>query len=192
MPERGDDITRVLRGFDQNSAAAGELLELVYAELKAIAQRRMSREDPGHSLQATALVHDAFARVLGDGDQSWSDRGHFFRAAAEAMRRILIDHARKKKSTKRGGGRRKAAIDVLDLATDYDAEGLIELDEALTILKTEDPSAAEVVHLRFFGGLDVSEIAATMEVSERSVAREWAFAKARLFSLLSPEAGEAS
>lgn len=190
--EQGDaqvneDITRVLRGFSDNDNSADELLELVYAQLRDIAQMRMGREQPGHSLQATALVHEAYLKVLGGDAQTWDDRGHFFRAASEAMRRILIDHARKKRSTKRGGERSRLPITVLDLASDYDADGILALNDALDDLAREDPKAAEVVQLRFFGGLDVVETALTMGVSERTVARDWAFARARLFALLSEE-----
>ncbi|MEZ6194812.1 MAG: ECF-type sigma factor [Planctomycetota bacterium] len=177
-----EDITRLLRG-DQEG-----LLEVVYEQLREIAAARMSQEAPGHSLQATALVHEAYARLMAGQDQDWRNRGHFFRASAEAMRRILIDHARKKKSEKRGGRRGRTPLEGLDLGADYDPIRVLELHEALETLADEDPQAAEVVQLRFFAGLDMAATARSLGISERSAARDWAWARARLFSLLEPEA----
>ena len=181
-----DDITVALHARRSDPAAEADLIALVYDQLRAMAQRRMNHERPGHTLQATALVHEACHRLLGEDSPDWEDRGHFFRAAAEAMRRILIDHARKKKSLKRGGDRGQVPLTVVDLAADHDPQQILELDEALTSLKNEDPVAADVVQLRFFGGLSVEETARVLGTSERTVAREWAFARARLFELLGP------
>ncbi len=189
MTDVNEEITIALQRCREGDANTGELIGLVYDQLRAIAQARMNQENAGHTLQATALVHEACFRLLGDSAPAWEDRGHFFRAAAEAMRRILIDHARKKKSLKRGGARSKIPLSVVDLAEDHDPGQIIELDEALKKLESEDPVAGEVVQLRFFGGLSVEETARTMGISERTVAREWAFARARLFELLGPEGG---
>lgn len=189
MTDPRDDITIALHACREGNEATGELIELVYGQLRAIAQARMNQERAGHTLQATALVHEACFRLLGDNAPEWEDRGHFFRAAAEAMRRILIDHARQKKSAKRGGGRSKIPLSVVDLAEDHDPDQVLELDEALRKLEAEDPQAGEVVQLRFFGGLSVEETAKVMGISERTVAREWAFARARLFELLGPDGG---
>jgi len=187
MGSLSEDITLALHACRHDRAAADDLIELVYDQLRAIAQARMNQERAGHTLQATALVHEACQKLLGDGAPTWEDRGHFFRAAAEAMRRILIDHARKKKSAKRGGARARVPLSVVDLATDHEPEQILELDEALRQLEREDPKAGDVVQLRFFGGLSVEETARVMGVSERTVAREWAYARARLFELLGPE-----
>jgi len=189
MADANEEITIALQRCRSGDADTGELIGLVYDQLRAIAQARMNQEQVGHTLQATALVHEACFRLLGDTAPEWEDRGHFFRAAAEAMRRILIDHARKKKSLKRGGARSKIPLSVVDLAADHDPGQIIELDEALKKLESEDPVAGEVVQFRFFGGLSVEETAMTMGISERTVAREWAFARARLFELLGPDGG---
>jgi len=177
-------VTRLLQEFDQREHAADDLLPLVYDQLRAIAQRRMAGERGAHTLQATALVHEAYVKLIGDQRMSWQNRAHFFAAAAEAMRRILIDHARKRASQKRGGGRKALPISVVDLAEDADPSRVLALDEALTRLEEEDGRAARVVQLRFFAGLGVDEVAEILGVSERTVMREWAFARARLFELL--------
>ncbi len=182
--EQKDHVTRILRDFASDPEAANELLPLVYEQLRAIAQKRMGNERDDHTLQATALVHEAYMKLVGDVDMKWQSRGHFYGAAAEAMRRILIDHARAKKSAKRGGDRRKLPASVLDLATDCDAEDIIALDDAITKLEEEDPRAASVVRLRFFAGLEVKEAAEALGVSERTAMREWSFARARLHQLL--------
>jgi RNA polymerase sigma factor (TIGR02999 family) len=195
MGDVQDHVTRILREFDERDNAADQLLPLVYDHLQAIAHRRLRQERVGHTLQATALVHEAFIKLVGDKQSTWQDRGHFFRVAAEAMRRILIDHARKKKSQKRGGGRPVVPLSVIDLAEDHDPQQIIALDEALQTLEQEDPRAAEIVQLRFFAGLSVEETVEAMGLSERTVMREWAFARARLFQLLGdvePEAEEQS
>ncbi|MFG0282805.1 MAG: sigma-70 family RNA polymerase sigma factor [Phycisphaerales bacterium JB039] len=185
MTDVRDEVTRILQQIDQRAGAAEELLPLVYDHLRAIAQRRMREERASHTLQATALVHEAFLKLVGGSDgPSWESRAHFFRVAAEAMRRILIDHARKRKSAKRGGGAAPIPISVVDLAAEHDPAQILALNEALESLEQEDARAAEVVKLRFFAGLSVEETAEAMGISERTCMREWAFARARLFQLL--------
>lgn len=179
------DVTRLLQNLDDHADGASALLPLVYDELRIIARSRMRQERAGHTLQATALVHEVYVKLLAGTEPSWASRGHFFRVAAEAMRRILIDHARRRGSVKRGGDRRSIPLGVLDLADDADPSDVIALDDAIGRLEAEDPRAAEVVKLRFFAGLEVSETAAMLDVSERTVMREWAFARARLAQLLS-------
>lgn len=161
--------------------APSQLLELVYSQLRAIAQQRMAGERRSHTLQATALVHEAYLRLLGKQDAEWTGRAHFFRAAAEAMRKILIDHARARNADKRGGG--KAAltiINVADLAQEQDPSGILALDDAMVRLERVDRQAADVVRLRFYAGLSVEAAAETLEISPRTVRRDWAFARAWL------------
>lgn len=177
-------VTRILQEFDQREDASAELLPLVYEQLKAIAAARMRAERSGHTLQATALVHEAYLKLVGDREVSWQNRAHFFAAAAEAMRRILIDHARKRKSEKRGGGMARVPITVVDLATENDPDQILALEEALAQLEREDPRAAQIVNLRFFAGLSVEETVEATGLSKRTVMREWAFARTRLFELL--------
>lgn len=168
-------------------AAAEELLKCVYENLRAIAASRMAGERPGHTLQATALVNEAYMRLVGDGQVAWRDRGHFYAAAAEAMRRILVDHARRRGAEKRGGERQRLPLSVCDLATMDDPRQILALDRALMRLQESDAAAAEVVRLRFFAGLTVEQTAAATGVSERSVKREWTYARAKLFRLLEEE-----
>ena len=152
------DVTRLLgevAGGD--AAAAGELLPLVYDQLRAVAQQRMNSERPEHTLQATALVHEAFLRLVGPRQIPWESQGHFYAAAAEAMRRILIDHARARKREKRGGERQKVALNVVDLAKAENPDEILALDEAFARLEGQEPEAAAVVRLRFFAGLSVAE-----------------------------------
>jgi len=175
------DLTRILQGGD---AAREELLPLVYGELKGLAANRMRGERGEHTLQATALVHEAWMRLAGNQHIEWRDRRHFYGAAAEAMRRVLIDHARKVRSEKRGGDRERVTLGGSEASPDFDADELLALDEALSRLEAEDARAAAVVRLRFFAGLTMPEVALSLEVSERSAHREWAFARARLFELL--------
>ena len=178
------EVTRILRELEDSEHAPDALLPLVYDQLRAIAQRRMNQERPGHTLAATALVHEAYVRLIGTASTTYRDRGHFFAAAAEAMRRILIDHARRNRSQKRGGDRQALPLSVIDLADEPDLDLVLALDEAVSTLEQEDPRAATVVKLRFFAGLEVAETAEAMGVSERTVMREWAFARARLFQLM--------
>lgn len=182
--ELQDRVTQLLHSLGDEQEARESLLPLVYDQLRMIAQKRMSGERANHTLQATALVHEAYLKLIGDKEIAWENRAHFFATAAEAMRRILIDHARKHGSEKRGGGKPKAPISVVDLAAENDPDQILALDDAMTKLEAEDPRSAMVVRLRFYGGLSVEETADAMNVSPRTVMREWAFARARLYQLL--------
>ncbi len=181
------DVTVLVR-----QAAAGDrqsadrLLEAVYDQLRKIAQQRMNDEKSGHTLQATALVHEAYLRLLRDRSPSWSSRAHFYAAAAQAMQRILVEHARKKNRLKRGGDRQPVASSVLDLAADENLEDVVALQEAVERLEQEDPRAAMVTRLRFYAGLTVEETAKAMEISERTVMREWVYARAWLRDAMDP------
>jgi RNA polymerase sigma factor (TIGR02999 family) len=181
------EVTRLLQELGQRADAADELLPLVYENLQSIARARLRTERPGHTLQATALVHEAYVRLVGGQSISWQHRAHFFGVAAEAMRRVLVDHARRHRSQKRGGGRRWVPLADLDLAADNDVEEVLALDDALTALDAEDERAARIVKLRFYAGLSVDQTAEALGISPRTVAREWAFARARLFELLGYE-----
>lgn len=164
--------------------AVDRLVPFVYAELRAMAESRLRHERPDHSLQATALVHETYLRLRGDAYPNWTDRAHFFHAAGEAMRRLLIEHARRRGRVKRGGDPARVSLSEVDLAADQDPEEVLALDDAIRRLRDVDPSAADVVRLRFFAGLSVEETAQTLDVSERTVKREWAFARAWLFNAL--------
>jgi RNA polymerase sigma factor (TIGR02999 family) len=177
-------VTRLL-----DAAAAGDpraapdLLPLVYAELRKLAAQKLAREAPGQTLQATSLVHESYLRLV-DAEKAphWNSRGHFFAAAAEAMRRILIDRAREKVALKRGGGRKRVPLDEVDPPTGTPPEDLLALDEALEHLTRLDPTAGQLVKLRYFAGLSVEEVAATMNLSPATAYRHWAFARAWLHS----------
>ncbi|MFG0283204.1 MAG: ECF-type sigma factor [Phycisphaerales bacterium JB039] len=167
------------------------LLPLVYDQLRAIAQRAMASERPDHSLQATALVHEAYLRLVGDREVPWSSKAHFYVAAAEAMRRILIDHARRKGRRKRGGGRPRMGLQsVADLATE-DAGEVLRFDAVFRRLEAESAEAAAVVRLRFYAGLTIDQTAAALGVSPNTVDRRWAFARAWLFRAMREGGGEA-
>ncbi len=186
MERSRGDVTRVLaelRGAGREEALE-RLVPLVYTELRAIAQAHLRHERSDHSLQATALVHESYLRLLGGASPTWNDRRHFFRAAAEAMRRILIEHARRRGRVKRGGKRVRVRLSGVNLATEQDPQELLALDDAIRRLEEQDPRAAEVVRLRFFAGLSVRETAQAMDTSERTVKREWAFARAWLYEVL--------
>lgn len=162
---------------------ASDLLPLVYDELRALARHRMAQENTGHTLQATALVHEAYMRLSPSGQ--FANRAHFFKAAAEAMRHILIEHARSRGRVKRGGGKSvRVPLNVLDLAARPEPQDILAFDEAISRLDAEAPAAASVVRLRFYAGLSVDEVAETLGVSPRSVNREWTFARAWLFRFL--------
>jgi RNA polymerase sigma-70 factor (ECF subfamily) len=174
------DITRLLAAAQAGAeGAASRLLETVYAELRALAQVRMNQERREHTLQATALVHEAYIRLIGRDDLAIHGRASFFHAAAEAMRRILIDHARKRGAVKRGGGARPIR-DVMDLASDENLGEALALDELILRLEGEDPQAAAVVRLRFYAGLSVEQAASVLDISPRTVKREWSYARAWL------------
>jgi RNA polymerase sigma factor (TIGR02999 family) len=180
--ERAAALTRILD--DPRDDAWEQLLPLVYEELKALARKRMADERGQHTLQATALVHEAWMRLSGDRDMQWKSRGHFFGAAARAMQRVLVDHARRVQALKRGGEQARVSIQLDQFAEDTGPDRLLALDEAVERLEREDKRAAEVARLRFYTGLDVRETALALDTSERTVQREWAFARARLAELL--------
>ncbi|HAV63668.1 MAG TPA: RNA polymerase subunit sigma [Verrucomicrobiales bacterium] len=179
------EITRILKAIDDgNPAASQELIPLVYDELRTLASRRMAHEQPGQTLQATALVHEAYLRLLGGG-QKWENRAHFFGAAAEAMRRILIDNARRKKSRKHGGELVRVDLSSVDVAIRTDDEHLLLVNEALEKLEAEDPEAARLIKLRFFAGMSNEEAAETLGISVRSATRSWTYARAWLYREIS-------
>jgi RNA polymerase sigma factor (TIGR02999 family) len=161
-------------------AALSELMPLVYQELRRIAARQMRRERQGHTLQATALVHEAFLRLLREKDHSWQNRAHFYAIAASSMRQILVERARARDAQKRGGGRARITLDERLLASEERPVDLVALDEALTRLAGLDPHHARIVELRFFGGLSVEETAEAMGISPATVKRHWSVAKAWL------------
>jgi RNA polymerase sigma factor (TIGR02999 family) len=165
---------------------ASDLLPLVYDELRALARYRMARENAGHTLQATALVHETYLR-LGSSGAKFANQAHFFYAAAEAMRHILIEYARRRGRVKRGGEMRRLPTSVLDLATAPDSEQILSLDDAIGRLEKESPQAAAVVRLRFYAGLSIDETAEALDVSPRAINREWTFARAWLFRVLEDE-----
>src|SRR5262245_39355342 len=178
------DVTRLLDAAAAGDRqAAADLLPLVYAELRQLAAARMSQEAPGQTLDATALVHEAYLRLVGPADaRVWDGRGHFFAAAAEAMRRILVEAARRKGRARHGGGRRR--IELADVPAAVPDEDLLALDEALGRLAARDPARADLVKLRYFAGLTVPQAAAALGVSVATAERHWAFARAWLFAEL--------
>jgi RNA polymerase sigma factor (TIGR02999 family) len=180
------EVTRVLSAIEQGDPqAAAQLLPLVYDELRRLAAARLAGEAPGQTLDATALVHEAYLRLVGPADaRRWNDRGHFFAAAAEAMRRILIDNARRKRGPQHGGGRPRVGADLDAVAAEAPAVDLLVLDEALTRLAAEAPARAELVQLRFFAGLTMSEAARVLGVSLATAERHWAYARAWLYAEL--------
>jgi RNA polymerase sigma factor (TIGR02999 family) len=176
-----NEITVVLQAIKRGDTKASEdLLPLVYQELRRLAAAKMARESEGHTLQPTELVHEAWLRLVGDGDENWENRTHFLGAAAEAMRRILVDHARRKSARRHGGDQIRLNIEKLDLAAAAPDEKILMIDEALEQLQAEDPEKARLVTLKFFGGLTNQEVAEHLKIGERTVEREWSFAKAWL------------
>ena len=176
------DVTRILNAIEQgNAQAADTLLPLVYEELRLLAAQKLSREEPGQTLQATALVHEAYIRLVGPGCPSWNSRNHFFMAAAEAMRRILIENARKKKSLKYGGNHQRVDLDDAAISSGDDSDDLIALDEALKQLGAEDSMKADLVKLRYFAGLSIDQAAEVLGISRATAIRHWSFARAWLF-----------
>jgi RNA polymerase sigma factor (TIGR02999 family) len=182
------DITLILEAIARGeSHASGDLLPLVYDELRRLAAVRMAGEAAGQTLQPTALVHEAWLRMAKEEDRTWQNRAHFFRAAALAMRRILVDRARHKLSLKRGAGAEKVSIEDVDLATATTDDRVLLVDQSLERLEKEDPESARVITLKFFGGLTNKEIAEIMCISERSVERQWAYARTCLFEMIQAE-----
>jgi RNA polymerase sigma factor (TIGR02999 family) len=177
------DITRVLNGIRAGTVAAAELLPLVYEQLRQLAAAKLAAERPGHTLDPTALVHEAYLRVA--GDNRFDHRGHFFAAAAEAMRRILVDHARRKQADKRGGGMTRHDADELPLAAPEPAEDLIALDAALDKFAAVEPQKAELVKLRHFAGLTIEQAADALDISPATAKRHWAYSRAWLFREIS-------
>jgi len=164
---------------------APRVFERIHAELRAIAGSQMAQERTGHTLQPTALVNEAYLRLMGNGPQEWANRAHFYKAAANAMRRILIDYARGKGRAKRGGGRVQLPLDVVDLATRENSEEIVSVDEAVCRLEKQDKRMAEIVKLRFYAGLSEKETAKALGISDRTVTREWKVARAFLQAELS-------
>ena len=173
-----NDVTRILNAIQQgDSKAADELLPLVYGELRQMAARRMAGERAGHTLQATALVHEAWLRLGADGQPDWQSRAHFFAAAGEAMRRILVEHARRKLSAKRGGGAERQELDDSALILAAPPDELLAVHEALDNLAKEDPAAAELVKLRYFVGMTMEEAATALGLAKRTAENIWTYAR---------------
>ena len=176
------DVTRILNAIEQGDPQAAEkLLPLVYEELRLLAAQKISQEPPGQTLQATALVHEAYIRLFGKDPQTWKNRHHFFTAAAEAMRRILVENARRKKRLKRGGDRQRAGLDDATLSIEAPSEDIMALDETLTKLAKENEAIANVVKLRYFTGLSLEQISEIVGLSRRTVSSYWAYARAWLY-----------
>ena len=177
------DVTRILSAIEQGDPhAAEQLLPLVYDELRKLAAQKLAQEKPGQTLQATALVHEAYIRLVDvDRAQQWNSRGHLFAAAAEAMHRILIEQARRKDRSKHGGGRQRVELDVVDLAVEIPADHLLALDDALSRLAQQDAQTAQLVKLHCFAGLTIEQAAETLGLSARTAYRNWAFARAWLY-----------
>ena len=187
------DVTRILNAIERGDAkATDELLPLVYEELRLLAAQKLSQEKPGQTLQATALVHEVYLRLVGDEPQNWNSRGHFFAAAAEAMRRILVENARRKRGVKHGGTRRRVDLDAAELLVDGLPEDMIALDGALTKLVDHKPLVAEVVRLRYFGGLTLGQISEILAISRRTADSYWAYARAWLYRELAQSDREGS
>ncbi len=176
------DVTRILSAIERGSPQATEqLLPLVYEELRKLAAQRLNQEQPGQTLDATGLVHEAYLRLVGaERDQSWNSRGHFFAAAAEAMRRILVENARRKKRLRRGGKSKRVEVEIASLPTRMSSDELLALDEALEQLRQQDPIKAELVTLRYFGGMTVEQASEVLGISRVTAYRYWTYARAWL------------
>ena len=183
MLDRMSDVTRILSAIEQGDPSAGDqLLPLVDDELRRLAAERLAHEKPGQTLEATALVHEAYLRLVDvEQAQHWNSRGHFFAAAAEAMRRILVGTARRKGRAKHGGGRQRVDLNAVQVALDMPAEHLLALDEALTRLAAQDAQAARLVDLHCFAGLSIEQAAEMLGISARTAYRDWSFAQAWLY-----------
>jgi len=182
------DVTQILSNIQSgDQGAADQLLPLIYEELRRLAAAKMAQESPDHTLQPTALVHDAYVRLVDvEKAQQWDSRGHFFAAAAEAMRRILVENARRKKSLKRGGGRGRVQFDHVNIAADEPTLDVLALDEALAEFEASEPQIATLVKLRFFAGLTMDEVAAAQGVSAATAKSQWVYARAWLLGRISP------
>jgi RNA polymerase sigma factor (TIGR02999 family) len=180
------DVTRLLDAAAAGDPhAAAELLPLVYDELRKLAAQRMAQEQPDQTLQATALVHEAYLRLVDIQEpQDWNGRGHFFAAAAEAMRRILVDQARRKQADKRGGRGRRVPLDAADVGFTSPADEILDIDEALTRLAAEEPQAARLIQLRYFAGLSIEDAAEVVGISRSTAYEHWSYARVRLRTLL--------
>jgi RNA polymerase sigma factor (TIGR02999 family) len=182
------DVTRILSAIEQGDPHAAERLwPVVYDELRQLAAAKLAQERPGQTLQATALVHEAYLRLVGDNPTPWNSRGHFFAAAAEAMRRILIDKARQKRRPKHGGQRRRVTLDDASPSVEQPADDLLALDEALSALAAVAPRKAELVKLRFYAGLTIPDAAAALRISEATAQRDWTYARTWLFCRLADQ-----
>lgn len=180
-----NDVTQILNSIEKgDSRAAENLMPQVYDALRRLAALKLAREAPGQTLQATALVHEAWLRIFDGHDQPWNGRGHFFAAAAEAMRRILVDNARRKKALKRGGEQEKVELNELNIVADTEDAELLAIHEALDTLSREDSVVAELVKLRFFVGLKIDEAALTLNISRSTAKRHWNFARAWLYNAI--------
>ncbi|KPL08295.1 RNA polymerase subunit sigma [bacterium SM23_57] len=176
------DVTRILVAIEEgDSRAVDRLLPAVYEELRQLATQKLGREKPGQTLQATALVHEVYLRLVGSEGQNWRSRTHFFAAAAEAMRRILVDNARRKQRLRHGGNWHRAAFDEALMAVESPAEDVVALDEALVKLANEDPAKAELVKLRYFAGLTLEQAAEMLDISHATAERYWSYARVWLF-----------
>jgi RNA polymerase sigma factor (TIGR02999 family) len=179
------DVTRILEAVQQGDAAAAkDLLPLVYEELRQLARSKMAQQSAGHTLQATALVHEAWLRMAGAERQEWNGRSHFFAAAAEAMRHILVDSARRKRRAKHGGGQERLDVNEIEIAAGVDDEKILSVHEALEKLAIEDPIRAEVVKLHYFVGLTHAESAEILRISEKTVRRHWNYARVWLYQAI--------
>jgi RNA polymerase sigma factor (TIGR02999 family) len=183
------DVTRILQSIEEGDPrAADDLLPLVYDELRKLASLRMAREKPGQTLSATSLVHEAYLRLVDvEESRQWNGRGHFFAAAAEAMRRILVEHAREKKSAKRGGDRIRIELTGLAAAVDAQPDRLLDLNDALAALADDDEQAARIAKMRLFAGLTFDELALALGLSQTAVHRQWTYARAWLKRAMSEE-----
>ena len=179
------EVTEILQAIGSgDKSATDELLLLLYNELRQLAADRLAKEKPGQTLQTTALVHEVYLRLIrGTGQIQWESRGHFFAAAAEAMRRIVIERVRQKKSLKRGGGRKRVDLDNAELVTSIPAEQILELNDALDQLEAEAPATANVVKLRYYAGLSLDDIASVLDMSRHAVTKHWIIARAWLLKV---------
>jgi len=180
------DVTRILNAIEQgDKQATDKLLPLVYEELRLLAAQKLSQERPGQTLQATALVHEAYIRLVKGADQNWNSRGHFFIAASEAMRRILVENARRKRRLKRGGNQERLPLDESAITSDKQDIDLLALDEALAKFDLDDPEKANLVKLRYFAGLTINQAAEILRISQPTANRYWSYARSWLFREIS-------